>query len=410
MQNVSSPDFLSHLATFAQGFPGGGTAFTTVLFILVLGTLIFVHEMGHYIAARSVGIRVEAFSIGFGRELFGWNDKHGTRWKIGWLPMGGYVQMYGQEDGKAYSHASEPDSFSAKTVLQRAWVIAAGPLSNLVFGFLLLLAVMLTGEHRLKAQVGQLVPDMPAAAVFQPGDTILAMNTEPVEDWDAFQKKTQDSLDHPIEILFERNGPNGPVTQTATVTPQVKTFTDYLGNSHTVGRLGVAPSYDTFVVKHPPVQAIGRAASRTWEITSLTVLSIYKLAIGAVSADNLTGPLGIANLTGQTAASGVFALCMFMVVITINLCIVNLFPLPVLDGGHLLFLIYEKIRGKPLGAVAQEWSFRFGLLCIIGLAGFATLNDVRNLGFLKHKTVSDVPANGATAPATSAAAPAATNP
>ena len=403
MQNVTDTDFLSHFAALAQTVPGGTIAFTVVLFVLVLGILIFVHEMGHYIAARSVGIRVEAFSIGFGRELFGWNDKHGTRWKIAWLPMGGYVQMYGQEDGKAYSHASEPDSFSSKSVLQRAWVIAAGPLSNLIFGFLLLLAIMLTGEHRLKAQVGQTLPDTPAAAVFQSGDTILAMNAEPVEDWDAFQKRTSAAAGQPLQILFERNGPNGPVTQTATVTPEVKTFKDYLGDTHTVGRLGIAPSYATFVVKLPPVQAVQRAASRTWEITSLTVVSLYKLMIGAVSADNLTGPLGIANLTGQTAASGLFALGMFMVVITINLCIVNLFPLPVLDGGHLVFLVYEKIRGKPLGAQAQEWSFRFGLLCIIALAGFSTLNDVKNLGFLKHKTISDVPTTGATAPATSAA-------
>ena len=399
MQNTAtSPDFLSQIATLAQSVPGGGTAFTVTLFILVLGILIFVHELGHYLAARSVGIRVETFSIGFGREILGWNDKHGTRWKIGWLPMGGYVQMFGQEDGKAYSNAEAPDSFSNKTVAQRAWVIAAGPLFNLIFGFLLLLAVMLGGEHRLKAQVGQTVPDMPAANVLQAGDNLLAINTEPLADWDAFQKKTQDNLDKPLEILFERGG----VQQSVTITPQIKTFKDFLGNEHTVGRIGVAPSYDTFVIKHPPVQAVTRAAERTWEITSLTVMSLYKLVIGAVSADNLTGPLGIANLTGQTAASGLFALSMFMVVITINLCIVNLFPLPVLDGGHLIFLAYEKIRGKPLGERAQEWDFRFGLACILALAAFATFNDIKNLGFMK-KSVSDVPVENATAPATSAA-------
>ncbi|PZP39813.1 MAG: RIP metalloprotease RseP [Pseudomonas fluorescens] len=399
MQNtISQPDFLSHLATLAQSIPGGTTAFTVVLFILVLGLLIFVHEMGHYLAARSVGIRVEAFSIGFGREIFGWNDKHGTRWKIGWMPMGGYVQMHGQEDGKAYSHVEDSDSYSAKSVWQRAWVIVAGPLANLLFGFVLLLAVMLGGEHRLMAQVGQTVPDMPAAAVFQTGDTILAINTEPVADWDAFQKTVQDNLDKPMEVTFDRAGQ----MQTASLSPKVSQFTDRLGNEHTVGRLGIAPSYATFVVQHPPIEAVSRAAERTWEITSLTVISLYKLLIGAVSADNLTGPLGIANLTGQTASSGLFALTMFMVVITINLCIVNLFPLPVLDGGHLVFLVYEKLRGKPLGMKAQEWAFRFGLACIIGLAGFATFNDVKNFGFIK-KDVSDIPVENATVPAASAA-------
>lgn len=391
MQNVtSSPDFLSHLASLAQAIPGGTTAFTTIMFILVLGLLIFVHELGHYLAARSVGIRVETFSIGFGKEIFGWNDKRGTRWKIGWMPMGGYVQMHGQEDGKAYSHENEPDSFSAKTVLQRAWVIAAGPLFNLLFGFVLLIAIMLGGEHKMLPQVGQTLPDMPAAAVFQPGDTILTMDGKPISDWTEFTDTTQAAMDKPIAFTFDRAGQQ----QTATVAPKVTTFTDFLGNEHTVGRLGIAPSYNTFVVKHPPVQAITRAAARTWEITSLTVVSLYKLMIGAVSPDNLTGPLGIANLTGQTASSGLFALSMFMVVITINLCIVNLFPLPVLDGGHLVFLAYEKLRGKPLGAVAQEWAFRLGLACILALAGFATLNDVKNLGWIgKKDTVAEVPAN-----------------
>lgn len=393
MQNVQSADFLSQLATLAQSVPGGTMAFTVVLFIFVLGLLIFVHELGHYLAARSVGIRVEAFSIGFGRELFGWTDKHGTRWKIALIPMGGYVQMYGQEDGKAYSHKDHPDSFSAKSIAQRAWVIAAGPLFNLVFGFLLLLVIMLGGEHRLKAQVGQTMPDMPAATVFLPGDTILALNGKPVADWEAFQKSTQINLDQPLNVTFDRDG----TTQTTTVTPQITRFTDLLGTEHTVGRLGIAPSYETFVVRHPPIQAVTRAALRTWEITSLTVVSLYKLTIGAISPDNLTGPLGIANLTGQTASSGLFALGMFMVVITINLCIVNLFPLPVLDGGHLVFLAYEKIRGKPLGARAQEWAFRFGLACILLLAGFATFNDLKNLGIMSKPDAAEaspaMPAN-----------------
>jgi regulator of sigma E protease len=381
----SSTDFLSHLALFAQGFPGGTTAFTVILFILVLSILIFVHEYGHYSAARSVGIRVETFSLGFGREVFGWTDKHGTRWKIGWLPFGGYVQMHGQQDGKAYAHQNDKDSFSNKTVWQRAWVIVAGPLFNLLFGFVLLLVIMLTGEHKLKAEVGQTLPDMPAHGLLLPGDAIQSINSQPVADWDAFQKSVSDSAGQPLELGIVRNG----AEQTIAITPQLKTFTDRLGDTHSVGRIGVAPSYATFVVYYQPVQAVVRAADRTWEITSLTVLSLYKLIIGSVSADNLTGPLGIANLTGQTAASGVFALLMFMVVITINLCIVNLFPLPILDGGHLVFLAYEKIAGKPVGNRAQEWLFRFGLACILMLAGFATLNDVKRL-VLNRQAVPEV--------------------
>jgi regulator of sigma E protease len=381
-------DFLSHLAAIAQHIPGGTTAFTAVLFILVLSILIFVHELGHYLAARSVGIRIIAFSIGFGREIFGWTDKHGTRWKIAWLPMGGFVHMHGQEDGKAYSHIKDKDSFSAKKIWQRAWVIVAGPLANLVFGFLVLVVIMLTGEHRLKAEVGQLLPDMPAAQILQVNDEVTTFNGVPVADWDELQKNISDNGSKPITLTGVRAGQ--PFT--ASLTPQIKTFTDLLGDSHTVGRIGIAPTFNTFVVYHPPVQAVARAAERTWEITSLTVESLYKLVIGAVSADNLTGPLGIANLTGQTAASGLFALLMFMVVISINLCIVNLFPLPILDGGHLVLLAYEKLRGRPVGEGAQMWLFRFGFVCIIALACFATLNDVKRLGVFG----STAPAENAT--------------
>lgn len=383
---TSSADFLSNLATSAQHIPGGTFAFTAVLFVLVLSILIFVHELGHYLAARSVGIRIIAFSIGFGQELFGWNDKHGTRWKICWIPMGGYVHMHGQEDGKAYSNVKDADSFSAKKVWQRAWVVVAGPLSNLVFGFLLLVVVMLTGEHRLKPEVGQILPDMPAAQALQVGDQIQAFNGHAVADWDALQQDISDNGNTPIQLQGLRNGQ--PFT--VTITPQIKTFTDLLGDAHTVGRIGIAPSFNTFVVYHPPAQAVSRAAARTWEITSLTVESLYKLVIGAVSADNLTGPLGIANLTGQTAASGLFALLMFMVVISINLCIVNLFPLPILDGGHLVLLAYEKIRGRPVGENAQLWLFRFGFACIIGLACFATLNDVKRLGILDASPAAEI--------------------
>lgn len=357
----------------AQNIPGGEFTFTAVLFIIVLSVLIFVHELGHYLAARSVGIRIIAFSIGFGREIFGWTDKHGTRWKVAWIPMGGYVHMHGQEDGKAYSAAEDKDSFSAKKIWQRAWVVVAGPLANLVFAFLLLVVVMLTGEHRLKAEVGQLVPEMPAAQVLQLGDEISTFNGAPVADWDALQKSISNNGDKPITLTGQRAGQ--PFS--AELTPEIKTFTDLLGDTHTVGRIGIAPSFNTFVVHHPPLEAATRAASRTWEITSLTVVSVYKLLIGAVSAENITGPLGIANLTGQTAASGTFALLMFMVVISINLCIINLFPLPILDGGHLVMLAYEKIRGKPVGEGAQMWLFRVGFACIIALALFATLNDVK---------------------------------
>lgn len=373
-----SSDFLSHLAAWAQTVPGGAFVFTTVLFLVVLSVLIFVHEFGHYAAARSVGIRVEVFAIGFGRRIAGWVDSHGTRWQVGWIPLGGYVQMLGQEDGRAYSHVDQPDSFAAKAVWQRAWVIVAGPLANLVFGFVLLVAIMLSGEHRMKAEVGSLVPDMPAAAVLQVNDIITTVNGVPVADWDAFQTAISEKPETQLHLNVVRAGQHVDVL----LTPKLTTFKDVFGDEHTVGRVGVAPSYDTFVVQHGVVDGVARALMRTGEIVGMTVKSLWKLLIGAASPDNLSGPLGIANMTGQTAASGVAALMMFMVIITINLCIVNLFPIPVLDGGHLVFMAYEKLVGRAIPEKAQEWMLRAGLGFIIFLALFSTANDVKHMGLV----------------------------
>ncbi|MCP5405087.1 MAG: RIP metalloprotease RseP [Pseudomonadaceae bacterium] len=370
-------DWLTRLAEFAQQYPYGDTVFTVALFLVVLSILVFFHELGHYAAARSVGIRVEAFSIGFGREIFGWNDKHGTRWKFGWLPLGGYVQMRGQEDLKPIEQSVDPVSFASKTLLQRAWVIVAGPLANLVLGFVLLVAVMLTGEHKLKAEIGEILPDMPAAAVLQAGDVVTAVNGEAVADWDALQTYVSDRAGQELVMTVQRGGQD----MAATLVPQTTTFTDLLGDTHTVGRIGVAPSYSTFVVHHGLADGLWRAAERTYELTALTVKSLYKLLIGAIGADNLSGPLGIANMTGQAASSGTFALLMFMTMISINLCIVNLFPLPILDGGHLVFLALEGVRGRPLGAVAQEWMMRVGLALIVMLALFSTFNDTKRMGW-----------------------------
>ncbi|MFZ2587228.1 MAG: RIP metalloprotease RseP [Alphaproteobacteria bacterium] len=373
----STHDWLTRLAEMAQSYPGGEMAFTIALFVIVLSILVFVHELGHYLAARSVGIQVHAFSIGFGREILGWTDRAGTRWKVGWIPMGGYVQMRGQEDLKPIVGGDgDSRSFANKTIVQRAWVIVAGPLANLLLGFVLLVAVMLTGEHKLKAEVGDVLPNMPAAGVLEKGDFVTALDGVAVAEWDDMQTYISEHAGQTIQVQVVRGG----VGQVVTLTPELKEFTDLLGDVHKVGRVGVAPSYSTFVVEHPPIQAVARSAERTWELTKLTVLSLYKLMIGAVASDNLAGPLGIANMTGQAASSGTFALMMFLVVITINLFVVNLFPLPVLDGGHLVFLAVEKLRGRPLGAMAQEWAMRVGLALIVMLALYSTLNDTKRLG------------------------------
>jgi regulator of sigma E protease len=381
-----APDFLAQAATFMQALPGGGFIFTTLAFIIVLGVLIFVHELGHYAAARSVGVQVKAFSIGFGKVLTSWTDKHGTAWQIALVPLGGFVNLLGMDDGVKLTKSQQKMAYPCKPIWARAWIIFAGPLANMLLGFVLLVVVMLSGEHLLKAQVGEVMADMPAYGLLQNNDEITAMNGEDITDWDSMQKIIHARAGQPTQLVVNRAG--GQVI--ITLTPKLTTFTDLLGDEHKVGRLGIAPSYQRFVVQHPPHLAVLKAAEKTWKLTSLTVVSLYKLLIGAIAPDNLTGPLGIADMAGQTAAAGVFALLMFMVIISINLGIVNLLPLPVLDGGHLCFLAYEAVRGKAPSARVIEYSSRVGLVLIVALAVFATFNDVKRLHVFGSKPATPV--------------------
>jgi regulator of sigma E protease len=391
----SSPDLLAQLALRVQQIPGGETAFTVGLFILLLSVLVFAHELGHYLAARQVGIKVLAFSIGFGRALFAWRDAHGTEWKIGWLPLGGYVQMLGQEDLKASTKSRQSGHYMSKSIAQRAWVIVAGPLANVVLGVVVLWGAFGLGEQRLRAEVGAVLAAMPAMGVLQTGDMVQWFNGTAVAGWEELYEQISDNTGTPITLGVQRGGALLQVS----LTPQVKEHTDLFGDTHTVGRIGIAPSGSLYTVEHGPLEALGRALERTYELTALTVKSLWKLLTGAIGAENLTGPLGIADITGQTAHSGFYALLMLTALISINLCVVNLFPLPVLDGGHLVFLALEKLRGRPLSAVAQEWAFRVGLLCIVGLALLSTFNDVKRFGWVGEAPgASATPAGTATQP------------
>ncbi|HEX2858892.1 MAG TPA: RIP metalloprotease RseP [Alphaproteobacteria bacterium] len=373
------PDFLAHIAQLAKTLPGGETLFSVVAFIVVLGILVFVHEWGHYFAARSVGIRVQAFAIGFGRPIIQWVDKQKTHWQIGWLPLGGYVQMLGQEDGKAYSHKNHKDSFAAKAIWQRAWVVVAGPLMNLVFAFVLVLGLMLSGERQLRPEVGGTLPNMPAHGLLQKGDIVRQADDTQIITWDDFQTYVSEHAGVPVQLVVERNG----LPKHINITPQKSEFKDLLGDNHIVGRVGVSPSYAAFVQHHGVGGSLRRAVEHTWELTSMTVNAFGKLLVGAIAPENLTGPLGIADMAGQTAANGLYAVATLMAIISINLMVINLFPLPVLDGGHLLFLLYERIRGRPLPEKVQMVALRVGLTLIIMLAVFATFNDVKRFGWVQ---------------------------
>jgi regulator of sigma E protease len=397
ISNTIPPEGLARVAEIMASVPGGALLFTVVLFVLVLSILVFVHELGHYLAARQMGVKVLAFAIGFGRPLLKWNDKHGTEWRIGWLPLGGYVQLMGQTDLEATRKSKAKGHYMSKPVWRRAWIIIAGPLANLVLGFVVLWGAFMLGEQRPQAVIGSVISDMPAAGVLQVGDRILSLNTTPIEAWDDMLAgmnvlSQQSPLGVRVVMLeIERAGQ----IQKLLLAPKVIEVTDIFGQTHRAARLGVVPSGVVFEVAHTPLSAAHRALERTWELTSLTVRAIWKLLTGAIGTENLTGPLGIADLTGQSAQLGVYALLMLMAVVSINLCIVNLFPLPVLDGGHLLMLAYEALRGKPVAARVQEWGYRIGLSCIVGLAVLSTYQDARRFGWVEDAKPTVPSATGA---------------
>lgn len=349
-----------------------------LMFIVVLSILVFVHELGHYLAARSAGVRVKTFSIGFGPELFGFDDSHGTRWKVSLVPLGGYVDMFGFE-GKSedYRKKDRAEAFCAKSVWARMWVVFAGPLANFLFAFVALAILFVAaGEQKMMAKVGDVLPDMPAAtAGLQKDDVILAVNGQNVDDWDSMRKAISENLDSAVQLQVQRGAQVLPLTMRT----QSEDYTNELGDKKRVGRIGIAPNYETYTVPHPPVQAIVLAAERTWFYTSLTFTVITRMITGQVATDQIGGPIMIAEVAGQAAAVGLYPLIMFMVAISINLGLINLFPIPVLDGGHLVFMTIEAIKGSPLSEAAQEVGFRVGLAAIACLMMFAFYNDIARI-------------------------------
>ncbi len=356
-----------------------------VPFVCVLSVLVFIHELGHYLVARYNGVGVDVFSIGFGPEIFGWNDKAGTRWKVSWLPLGGYVKMVGDADA-----ASTPDtkalkkmtakeksrSLFYKTVWQRIAVSAAGPLANYLFAIVLFSVLFATVGQRFTHPIIGSVVENGAAAVagLQPGDRILAINDTPVATFEEVQVMVSAHPGEALNILLE---PAQGGRRLLVASPTLSETTDYFGNVHRVGLLGVMSGRDASGYIHHSwgtawIYAIQEVFSLSWQ----TLKSLGHIIIGAKSADGLGGPLRIAQMSGDIAQSGMVALVWFMALLSVNLGLINFFPVPMLDGGHLLFYFAEVIRGRPLSERAQEWGFRIGFGLVVGLMLLSTWNDI----------------------------------
>src|SRR5208282_4162210 len=374
-----------------MGFFIGGLGYI-VPFLIVLTVLVFVHELGHYLVARWNGVRIDVFSIGFGPEIFGWTDRVGTRWKFSAVPLGGYVKMFGDVDPASQpspenleqmSAAEKAVSFHHKRLMQRAAVVVAGPAANFVFAVVALSLLFATfGEPFTPPEIGQIQPGSAAeAGGLRPGDTITAIDGHAIDRFEEVQRDVRLNTGSPMNIEVRR----GDGTVSLSITPRVTTVTDRFGNQHAFGLLGIERNGVNYLRRNP-AEAVWQATVETANLTTGTLTAVWQMVIGARPADEIGGPLRIAQMSGEVAQGGVVAMIWFMAVLSVNLGLINLFPIPILDGGHLLFYVAEAVRGRPLGQRAQEYGFRLGLALVLTLMVFATWNDLvhlRVIDFLK---------------------------
>ncbi len=341
-------------------------------FIVVLGPLVFFHELGHYLMARARGVVVEAFSIGFGPALLSWRAKSGTVWKISALPLGGYVKMqgWGQEDDAA----PVPGSFGGATLRSKALIVAAGPVANLILAFALFVGLFaIAGQTQVAPVLSQITPKSPAAlGGLLPGDRILTAEGQPIH---YFQDLQQIIEAHPdTELVFTLNR-HGSVQQ-----KQLRTGQKAEGGAE-IGFLGVEG--DQEVVQHfSLLSAVAAAGQETWSLITATLAGLWNLAVHHSGMQDLGGPLRIAQLSGKVAAMGVPSLISFIAMLSVNLGLVNLVPIPILDGGHLLFYAGEALYGRPIPRRAQEIGLRFGFALLLSLFAFTTFNDLTQMGAL----------------------------
>jgi regulator of sigma E protease len=360
---------------------------TSILaFLVILTILVFVHEMGHFLVARHNGVRVEVFSIGFGKEIFGWTDKHKTRWKISMIPLGGYVKMFG--DANAASQPSGDLSgmtdeelavaFHTKRLGQRFWIVAAGPLVNFLFAWVILVGLFVTvGQRFTPPEVGAVVPYSAAAAAgMMPGDRILELNGVAIERFEDVQRIIQPNPEVRVKILVLRDGERVALT----ATPELSELTNNFGMTQKIGLLGISRSGVEYV-RHGFAVSLWRAGGEVLFISRATLEALGQIIVGSRSAKELGGPIRIAQMSGAFAEAGLVPTLGFMVMLSVTLGLINLFPIPMLDGGHLMFYIIEFVRGRPLGERTQEYCFRAGIALVFSLMIFVTLNDVIQMVF-----------------------------
>ena len=348
---------------------------TIIATIIVLGVLIFVHEVGHFLAAKKSKVGVLTFSLGFGPKLFG--KKIGeTQYQVSLVPLGGYVKMVGEEPGEKIPPELLAKSFSAQPVGKRLGIVFAGPFFNFLFAIVAFAAAFMVGMPTLLPEVGEVTPDYPAhQAGLAKGDRILEADGIPVKRWEDLAKIIHDSGGRSLSLKVERDKKMFQVS----VTPQVSIQKDIFGEEVRVGLIGIKPEGSVFIERFDPLTATYRACVQSWRITELTAVSIVKIFEGKISAKTIGGPILIAQLAGQQAKAGILSLVIFMAVISINLVILNVLPIPVLDGWHILIFLIEGVTRKPVSLKLRERAQQVGVFIIILIMLLVFYNDLSRI-------------------------------
>jgi regulator of sigma E protease len=357
--------------------------FYALPFLVALTVIVFIHELGHFLVARWCGVDVEAFSIGFGREIFGWNDRHGTRWKVAWLPLGGYVRFRGDANAASMPDAdalekakSEPGNFHGKALWKRAAVVAAGPIANFILAIAIFaIAFMTIGRPVIEPRVDEVLAGSAAEqAGIRKGDLIVSIDGARIDDFAGLQQAVMTRAGEPLEVAVDRNGERINLT----VVPQLREEPDNFGGKIRIGLLGVKrdPMGPIRYERMGPVQALDAGVGRTWFIVSSTFKYIGKLVTGRESTDQLGGPIAMAKAAGDAASVGFSQFFAVIAFLSVSIGLLNLFPIPMLDGGHLVYYAIEAVRGRPMGEAAQEWGFRIGFSLVIMLMVVGTWNDL----------------------------------
>jgi regulator of sigma E protease len=360
-------------------------AHTAISFLIIISIIVFLHEFGHYLAARLCSVKIEAFAIGFGKEVFGWTDRKGTRWKICIAPLGGYVKMFGDAseastpDFEAMNRMTEEErkvSFQHKKLWQKAIIVSAGPLANFLTAITIFTTLtMTTGLSTTKPIVGSVMENSAASeAGLQNGDEILSIDGKEVRKFDHISPMIMTNLGEEVTLEVKR----GAEVMQVRLTPKIVASEDGLGNKVNRPMLGISSQKITSEDVNL-IEAVGVSIGRTYQMIELSLDFMGQIIAGNRSADELKGPIGIADMSGKVAKKDWYTIFFFMALISVNLGFVNILPIPPLDGGHLLFYAVEGASGRKVAEKVQNYGYKVGFLLIMCLMGFTIFNDIRQL-------------------------------